>query len=594
MIITIGCMLLVTSAFSQDRQPVPVLYPKDGSVVGNKVNLVLDPSDIAWFRVEVNGNGYPAIDTARGAHALQGLAMQPGRNVIIVNVLSASADQDKKSREKAPTTVVASRTVTVFNSEGFFGAVPSGFTRDPFHTREHEATCGSCHRLEVADQDKNHAKPSDVLCFACHQKVPTGKEIHGPAALWNCLSCHNPELYPAKYAFTSVDPWKVTKYTQTVEPMTFTISTAGLFGEASATLVSKPKTKEAFTDVLNYVRQNPADKVRLEVHTDATPLKLQKTKAGKLKGFKDNQALTAARARALSALLRESVIDAKKLVAVGMGEKLPKSANKTPEARELNNRIEIVVYPSDVKVVNSQKLPVLKDRERVVVSLAYAQGPQIKKLRVLERIPIGMTYIKGSGYLKGRSIEPKQAGGELVWELGNMDPNFAENVYYTLKKAKNAGTVPLDTRVSYRSYEREQARDFDPSRPTPRGATISETCDKCHPGMLDRKFKHGPVAGGYCTLCHDPHASERDAWLRKPVWELCTTCHPDQGLGVHVVAGFITGYTHPTKGKKDRSRPGKGLSCVSCHDPHRGEHQYLFAYDIKVNFDLCQVCHSKK
>lgn len=580
-------VFLVSSAFSADRQDVAVLYPKDNSIVGRRVNLVLDPTDIPYFQIIVNKTEYPVVDTSRGSHAYQGLELAPGQNVITVNVLAQTDSKEKIS-------VVASRSLKVFNRDGFFSLIPAEFTQDPFHTRERESTCGSCHRLEVTPQDAQYAKPEDVLCYSCHREITKGRHVHGPAAVWNCLSCHNPEIYPAKYAFSSLDPWKVAKTTQSVEPRTFTISSSELFKSGSAVLISKGKAKEAFGDVLNHMRQNPADKMRLEVHTDNTRLKLRKTKKGKLIGFKNNFSLSVARAKTLASLLKESGVAQKKLIAVGMGEKLPKAPNKTMEGRELNNRVEVVVYPSDVKVINSRKLPVLKDRERVVVSVAYSRGPQIKKLRIRERLPKGMQYSKGSGFYKGRAIEPKPGGNELIWELGDMDSNFAETLFYVVKKRKVSSAVPDETRVTYVIFGREQTREFDPRVPAKQAHTIMETCLKCHDGIVSKKFKHGPVDGGYCTLCHDPHASENSAWLRKPVWDLCTTCHTDQGSGVHVVAGFVKGKSHPTRKKRDYARPGKRLSCSSCHEPHSAASPYLFAYDAKTGYDLCIMCHKTK
>ena len=588
MVITMGCVMLATNAFSADPPGVPLLFPKDNSVVGNKVNVVLDPADTPFFRVTVNETSSPVIDTSQGAHAYQGVALEPGINSITVDVLAPSQEKEKKTQA-----VIASRTIKVFNADGSFAQSPAGFSREPFHTRERESTCAGCHRLEVSKQDQVFAKPDDVLCYVCHRELPKGKHIHGPAAVWNCLACHNPELYPVKYAFSAVDPWKVTKLTQSVEPMTFTLSSAGLFSAGSAALLSKARAKELFADVLAYLQQNPADKLRLEVHTDSTPPAQQKGKGGKSKGFKDNGALTAARARTLKVLFKEAGVGEKRIVSIGMGAKLPKSENKTAEGRELNNRIEMVVHPFYVKVINSQKLPVLKDRERVVVTLAYSKGPQIKKLRVVEQVPKGMQYVKGSGFLKGRPTEPKTPGGELVWEFGDMDANFNEALYFIVKKANNQVIIPPATRVAYRAFDREQSRIFDPKTPAQLGSTVAETCQKCHPEMTNGKFKHGPVDSGYCNLCHDPHASSNSAWLRKPVWDLCTTCHPDQGNGIHVVAGYIKSFSHPTKGKKDRSRPGKSLSCASCHEPHRGEHEYFFAYELNNRPDLCKRCHKK-
>jgi predicted CXXCH cytochrome family protein len=276
-----------------------------------------------------------------------------------------------------------------------------------------------------------------------------------------------------------------------------------------------------------------------------------------------------------------------------MGQKLPKASNKTREGRDLNNRVEIIVHPPDVKVINSQRLPVLKDRERVVVTIGYSKGPRIKKLRVVERVTKGLRYVKGSGFFRGKTIEPKITGSDLVWDLGATDSSFAEALFYVLKKGKGAGPVPAQTRIVYVSSDREHSREFDPKTPAKRASTVKETCLKCHANVLSRRFKHGPVEAGYCVLCHDPHASPNPAWTRKPTWDLCTTCHTNMQNDVHVVAGFATGKTHPTKGKRDPARPGKRLTCSSCHDPHSAVTPYLLVFDVRSRSELCGYCHKK-
>ncbi len=551
--------------------------------------MVLDPTEVPFFQVSVGKTEYPVVDTSSGAHAYQGLVLEPGINVIAVKVLTKAGDKDKKDFQAA-----AAREIRVLNVDGFFSSIPPGFVRDPFHTRERESTCSSCHRMEVSSQDLNAAKPDDVLCYTCHREIPKGKHVHGPAAVWNCLGCHNSDLYPAKYAFSSADPWKVIKTTHTVEPMVFTLSTVELFKPASAVLLSKDKAKDALRDVVSWIKQNPADKIRIEVHSDNMPLKPQKTKKGKTIGFSSNQALTAARARELTGLLKEAGVPVKKLLSVGMGDKLPKAPNETKEGRELNNRVEVVVSPVDIKVINSQKLPVLKDRVRVVVNLAYSQGQQVKKLRIVEKLPQGLKYMKGSGFLGSRPVEPKINGNELAWDLGDLDTNFAESVSYVVKKSKGAAAVPETVNVGFISDGRSQTRTFDPKAPAKQSYTVKDACFKCHEGITNKKFKHGPADAGYCSLCHDPHASPNRAWLRKPAWELCTTCHADQGSGVHVVAGVVYGASHPTKNKRDPARSGRRLTCASCHDPHSSENEHLFAYGVNSRAELCTICHSKK
>lgn len=602
--ITIACVMTAAAALSSDNQAVTIIYPKANSLVGSRVNVVLDPatdvSMVPFFQAVVNNKTeYPVVDVSSGKHAIQGLALEQGLNTIVVRILAKSVDEKNKTTTLK---MISYREIRVYNREGSYdNPSPAGYSAELFHSREHEAECSGCHRLEAVAADLNHKKPEDVLCFACHRNVPAGKHIHGPAAVWNCLGCHDPELYPVKYQFTSIDPWKVAKSTQTVEPMQFTIASAELFKPGTSVIVSKDKAKDLLKDVLNYTKQNPGDKIRLEVHTDNTPpLKTKEKVKGKVKGkvkvigFKNNQALSDARAKTLASLLKESGIPPKSITAVGMGEKLPRAPNKTKDGKELNNRVEIVVHPADVKVKNSRTLPVLKDRDRVLVSLTYAQGPRIAKLAVIEKVPKGRQYLKGSGYSKGGPKEPRIKGDQLIWDLGDMDSNFAEALFYVLKKGKTAQSVPEAVKVAYTLGSRELVREFDPKAPVKLGLTVKEACLKCHGTVIDLPFKHGPADAGYCNLCHDPHASQYSAWLRKPTWDLCTTCHPETGPGVHVVAGFVDSHTHPTRLKRDPMRPGKSLSCASCHSPHSAENSDLFTYNVKTRSELCNLCHSKK
>ncbi|HEY6006714.1 MAG TPA: cytochrome c3 family protein [Geobacteraceae bacterium] len=125
-----------------------------------------------------------------------------------------------------------------------------------------------------------------------------------------------------------------------------------------------------------------------------------------------------------------------------------------------------------------------------------------------------------------------------------------------------------------------------------------QLCGECHVDQVadfrKHKLQHGPVAAGMCEICHDPHGSANNAQLREPINTLCLSCHEDVGKGTHVVA-VPSGGGHPLSGKPDPSRPGTGrmMSCVSCHDPHAGDHRYYFQNNLETNMELCQLCHNK-
>ena len=76
MVITIGCVAR-DERFFREVQDV-ASFPKDNSVVGNKVNLVLDPTEIPFFRVTVNKTALSGRRYFAGSSCLQGLALAPG------------------------------------------------------------------------------------------------------------------------------------------------------------------------------------------------------------------------------------------------------------------------------------------------------------------------------------------------------------------------------------------------------------------------------------------------------------------------------------------------------------------------------------
>lgn len=122
---------------------------------------------------------------------------------------------------------------------------------------------------------------------------------------------------------------------------------------------------------------------------------------------------------------------------------------------------------------------------------------------------------------------------------------------------------------------------------------VKELCFSCHDDNTGGKTVHGPTSTGRCTICHEPHSTDNAYFLRKPVWELCTTCHAEKASGAHVVAGFVFGTSHPTKGWPDPTQPGKDFSCASCHNPHSADNPRLWKYGVTRRGQLCVVCHKK-
>ena len=85
-------------------------------------------------------------------------------------------------------------------------------------------------------------------------------------------------------------------------------------------------------------------------------------------------------------------------------------------------------------------------------------------------------------------------------------------------------------------------------------------CYLCHEDLAQSyDYLHGPVAGGYCTACHDPHRSENHHLLRLPGEALCFYCHKQ--------ASVLKNEMHQDLG---------GMVCMDCHNAHGGDDKYIF------------------
>ena len=102
-------------------------------------------------------------------------------------------------------------------------------------------------------------------------------------------------------------------------------------------------------------------------------------------------------------------------------------------------------------------------------------------------------------------------------------------------------------------------------------------CYLCHKdkiGKFAQDYIHGPVAGGTCTVCHNPHGSKFDKNLRSPVPVLCMFCHTSVG-----------GSEAPVQ-----HQPFKDGRCVACHDPHATGNRWVL---VSKSSELCFNCHGK-
>ncbi len=115
----------------------------------------------------------------------------------------------------------------------------------------------------------------------------------------------------------------------------------------------------------------------------------------------------------------------------------------------------------------------------------------------------------------------------------------------------------------------------DLSRPLKGDFTDQNPCYSCHTdkiGEFAQEFIHGPVAGGTCTVCHNPHGSIFENGLKSPVSVLCYSCHSmDRYDRLRV-----------------KHRPFERGLCSKCHDPHATNHRWGL---VRNSHELCLNCH---
>ena len=118
----------------------------------------------------------------------------------------------------------------------------------------------------------------------------------------------------------------------------------------------------------------------------------------------------------------------------------------------------------------------------------------------------------------------------------------------------------------------------------------AKLCQTCHEAIAVKKNVHPALLQFGCTGCHDPHGSNDEKLLKATGNKLCLTCHA-KITGEHIFVSF-DGKIHPMEGKPDPARPGKTLSCLSCHDPHSSNRPKLWLSG-ETKIDVCARCHAK-
>ncbi|MBD1421456.1 OmpA family protein [Sphingobacterium chuzhouense] len=117
--------------------------------------------------------------------------------------------------------------------------------------------------------------------------------------------------------------------TRTDEGIKFTLSSDLLFPTNSSYLTDKAKVE--LSKLSKLLNNDTAKKVRVDGHTDATGT------------AEYNQWLSEKRAASVKKFLEDAGISPSRISTKGLGQTSPVADNKTPEGRQKNRRVEVVI-----------------------------------------------------------------------------------------------------------------------------------------------------------------------------------------------------------------------------------------------------------
>jgi predicted CXXCH cytochrome family protein len=148
------------------------------------------------------------------------------------------------------------------------------------------------------------------------------------------------------------------------------------------------------------------------------------------------------------------------------------------------------------------------------------------------------------------------------------------------------------------------------------------TCLACHEDQATgpEEVPHGVIETIGCRACHEPHGGSRPKLLRAAGAELCLACHEPSRAGLEgrfevTVAEARAMATlrlsadgmggHPTPNHRALGQPTAKelerhkttfegeLSCLTCHDPHKGRSKKILRWGAVTSMQACNQCHAK-
>ncbi|MEW6600789.1 MAG: cytochrome c3 family protein [Nitrospirota bacterium] len=196
-------LLLLSSGLSAEESPrvITLNYPPDKTVM---------EYDVLSISLNVPAGSSDSIKIA--VNDREGPAIVPDRETECLSVLLKTGVNRISIKAETGGTAVDNITIDVFRRsdlESAYKQPPPGFRKDYFHMKDRQQ-CGPCHVLRPAVADKKPVSiaafpserqeygdtPAGSTCYSCHKRLTAYPFVHGPSAVWSCLSCHDPVAAP--------------------------------------------------------------------------------------------------------------------------------------------------------------------------------------------------------------------------------------------------------------------------------------------------------------------------------------------------------------------------------------------------------------
>lgn len=194
-VVSLCCALLGVGAAAAPA--LEIFYPSDGVYITRSDFLILKGGNapaLEAMTVAVNGDRSDLID-------ISGVDYRAA----FADFLILSPEWDKGKNTIAIDGYVGGRVVASATASFFFlgpdptATPPKGYKAFVMHTPEKEALCQPCHVMNPDKAQLAAENAGQNPCASCHQRLLNYPHVHGPAGVYQCVACHDPDSKPARY-----------------------------------------------------------------------------------------------------------------------------------------------------------------------------------------------------------------------------------------------------------------------------------------------------------------------------------------------------------------------------------------------------------